>query len=195
MILGVAGAPGTGKTYYLRHAIRQALDQGHTVWIYDDLPAEDSQALSYGLLGRRLTVRDVANGSPPLAIFGERDAFGELLAAAAAFRNVVLVVDEVTLYMRSGGREQLGRPIERWLRLHRHYGVALWWATQTIRDANRFLVRLTDQLHLFRMAGKEDLDYLSSWGLPAEQVRNLPARSRVVVSPGDPAAFRVMTPV
>lgn len=195
MILGVAGAPGTGKTHYLRHAIRRALDDGHTVWIVDDLPADDSQAVSYGLLGRRLTVREIASGSPPLVIFGERDTFADVLGAAASFRNVVLVVDEVTLYLPSGGREKLPRAMERWLRLHRHYGVALWWATQTIRDANRFLVRLTDQLALFRMAGKEDVDYLASWGLPAEVVRNLPARSRVVVSPGDPSAFRVMPPV
>lgn len=136
MIVGYSGMPGSGKTTRLARTARACLIEAR------------KHINQYGVarkvyLNIRLTPLMEAEFAGLYEYYDDLDSIHML-------RDAYLLIDEASIYFNSREWELIPMSTRRFLVMHRHCNVDIWFTTQDFLTVDNSFRRLTDQLYYFR---------------------------------------------
>jgi hypothetical protein len=136
MIIGYSGMPGSGKTTRLARTARACL-----------IEARKHQE-KYGvarkvLLNIRLTPLIEAEFAGLFEYYDDLESIHQV-------KDSYLLIDEASIYFNSREWELIPMSTRRFLVMHRHSNVDIWFTTQDFLTVDNSFRRLTDKLYYFR---------------------------------------------
>jgi len=135
MIEVYSGNPGSGKTSYLARQALACLRANRDTFLATDYKKTVKSNIMFSQ-----EINDE---------FGDFIQYFHDLEDIDKLRDCDLFIDEISLYFDSHNWESLPRRTKKFLRLHRHYGVNIYGASQDFKSVDPSFRRLVDKGNLY----------------------------------------------
>lgn len=192
-IVFVTGRKGSGKSTFAARSIRALVDAGRRVVVVSPVgefvDERGRPALGAGaaiVSTTDLTAWEMLRGRSVLVLPESDDvaafAFRFAWAAASCDRPLILVVDEIDLYLSQFRPDPCLAKI---IRYGRHRCLSLWGIAQRPANVHKDLLAQADRVVMFAARQPSDVDYLAKLtGVDPDQVRNLGLYQSVEIGQG-----------
>lgn len=154
MIIGFSGMPGSGKTTRLARVARLCLVEAR------------KHHQQFGVA--RKVVLNIKLSPFIEAEFADYIQYYDDLSFLHTLKDAYLLIDEASIYFNAREWELMPMITRRFLVMHRHQNVDIWFTTQDFLTVDNSFRRLTDKLFYFRkiISSREPSTYLKQQKRP-----------------------------